>query len=57
MKITSFNPQIVTKNAEPVIQLFEELGFENCHTKEEIGKLDITSYRMKDENGFHMSAY
>ena len=26
MKITTFNPQIVTKNAEPLIKLFEELG-------------------------------
>jgi hypothetical protein len=52
MKITTFNPQIVTKNAEPVIQLFEALGFEKRHIKEEIGKLSITAIRMKDANGF-----
>ena len=28
MKITAFNPQIVTKDPEPIIKLFEELGFE-----------------------------
>ena len=52
--ITAFNPQIVTKDPEPVIKLFEDLGFEKRHTKEGIGKLDITAYRMKDENGFHI---
>ena len=36
MKITSFNPLIVTKDAEPVIALFEDLGFEKRHTKEGI---------------------
>ena len=33
MKITSFNPLIVAKDAEPVIKLFEELGFEKRHEK------------------------
>ena len=32
MKITSFNPLIVTKNAAETIKLFEELGFEVKHT-------------------------
>lgn len=54
MNITAFNPQIVTKDPEPVIKLFEDLGFERRHTKEGIGKLDITTYRMKDENGFYI---
>ena len=27
MKITSFNPQIFTKNADPIVALFEELGY------------------------------
>ena len=26
MKITTFNPQIITKDAEPIMKLFEELG-------------------------------
>ena len=54
MKITSFNPLIVTKDAEPVIKLFEELGFERRHTKESIGKSNVTDVRMKDANGFHV---
>ena len=41
MKSTAFDPQIVTKNAGPVIQLFEELGFEKRHTKEGKGGPDI----------------
>ena len=28
MKITTFNPLIVSKDAESIISLFEELGFE-----------------------------
>lgn len=52
MKITSFNPQIITKNAEPVVALFESLGFEKRHNKEGIGELDVTGIRMKDANGF-----
>ena len=31
MKITSFNPLIATKDAEPIISLFEALGFEKRH--------------------------
>ncbi len=52
MKITSFNPLIVTKDAEPVIKLFEEMGFEKRHTKQGIGKDSATDVRMKDSNGF-----
>ena len=57
MKITGFNPQIVTKNAEPVIRLFEELGFEKRHTKEGEGGPEIPeikSVRFKDANGFYL---
>ena len=54
MKITSFNPLIVTKNAEPVISLFEELGFERRHVKEGISKNGATDTRMKDANGFYV---
>ena len=30
MKITSFNPLIITRDPESAIKLFEELGFERC---------------------------
>lgn len=54
MKITTFNPQIITKNAEPIIQLFEDLGFEKRHNQKGIGELDVTGVRMKDANGFYV---
>ena len=54
MKIISFNPLIVTKDAEPVVKLFEELGFEKRHVKEGISKNNVTDIRMKDANGFHV---
>lgn len=54
MKITTFNPQIVTKNAEPLIKLFEELGFERRHKQDGIGDYDVTAIRMKDANGFYV---
>lgn len=54
MKITSFNPLIVTKDPESAIKLFEELGFEKRHTKEGIGINNVTDVRMKDANGFHV---
>lgn len=54
MKITTFNPQIVTKNAEPLIKLFEELGFERRHKQDGIGDFDVTAIRMKDANGFYL---
>ena len=47
MKITTFNPMIVTKDAESVIKLFEELGFERRHMKTGINDQDITSVRMR----------
>lgn len=54
MKITTFNPQIITKNAEPLVKLFEELGFEKRHRQEGIGDMDVTGIRMKDANGFYL---
>ena len=54
MKITTFNPQIITKDAETVAKLFEELGFEKRHNPKGIGELDVTGIRMKDTNGFYL---
>ena len=50
MQITTFNPAIITKDAESVIKLFEELGFERRHTKTGINDDDITSVRMRYTN-------
>ena len=54
MKITTFNPQIITKDAERVAKLFEDIGFERSHNPKGIGELDVTGIRMKDANGFYL---
>ncbi|WP_295151621.1 VOC family protein [uncultured Ruminococcus sp.] len=55
MKITSFNPLIVTKDAENVIKLFESLGFERRHSIDaNTGKEDFTSVRLKNAEGFYV---
>ena len=54
MKITSFNPLIVTKDAEAAIALFEALGFERRHRKASLHGENITDVRLKDANGFHV---
>ena len=52
MKITTFNPQIITNDTEKLVKLFEELGFEKRHQKEDIGENNVVGIRMKDANGF-----
>ena len=52
MKITTFNPMITTPDAEPMVKLFEEFGFEVRHTKEGISANDATDFRMKNADGF-----
>ena len=56
MKITSFNPLILTSDSEAAIKLFEELGFErrHCITVTSSSGKDITTVRMKDPNGFYV---
>ena len=54
MKITTFNPQIITKDADALVKLFGELGFEKSHKQEGIGEMDVTGIRLKDSNGFHL---
>ena len=59
MKITSFNPMILTKKPEETIALFESLGFERHHHKtgEAEGSeqgLAFSTVRMKDANGFYV---
>ena len=50
MKITTFNPLIFTKDAKPLIELFEALGFEHTHTKEDIDSENTTDFRMNVDN-------
>jgi len=54
MKITSFNPLILSPKADDVIKLLEELGFERRHQKTGINGENITSVSMKDANGFRV---
>ena len=54
MKITTFNPMILSVDADKTIALFEELGFERRHKVDNIDDKDITSVRMKDANGFYV---
>lgn len=54
MKITSFNPLIVTSRRDEYQKLFEELGFEKRHNKVSGVSEDINTVRMKDAGGFHI---
>jgi hypothetical protein len=58
MLITTFNPMILSKNADEIIKLFEELGFERRHQVDNIDNLDISSVRMRyageDGETFHV---
>lgn len=54
MKITTFNPQIITKDPESVIAHFEDLGFERHHNKIGEDDLEFSTVRMKDNNGFYV---
>jgi hypothetical protein len=54
MKITSFNPLIISPKADDVIALLELLGFERRHKKTGINDKDISTVSMKDANGFRV---
>lgn len=54
MKITAFNPLILTKDAAAAKELFEALGFEHAHTKTGINDEDITSFDLKHPDGFRV---
>ena len=54
MKITSFNPLIVSGKQEDYIELFQELGFEKRHNKVSGVSEDVSTVRMKDASGFHV---
>ena len=54
MKITTFNPQIITKDAASLEKFFGELGFETRHDQKGIGEHNVEAIRMKDGNGFYL---
>jgi hypothetical protein len=55
MKITGFCPMIVTQNADPIIRLFEELGFVIIHGKNAIAGVEMNrAVTMKNADGFRI---
>ena len=55
MKITTFDPLVLSPKADDVIKVFEALGFESTHAPVTVTEtMDIPSTRMKDPNGFHI---
>ncbi len=54
MKITAFNPAILTRQYDDVIKLFEELGFSKRHRNDVTNAQIESNIRMKDENGFYI---
>ncbi len=54
MKITTFNPLIITRDPDTAIELFEKLGFKQHHVKQNISEIKTTDVRMKDDNGFYV---
>ena len=51
MKITTFNPLIVTAHSDEQIEFFKELDFEVRHEKKELDSVASRDVRMKDANG------
>lgn len=56
MKITTFNPMIITNHLEEITGLFEALGFERRHAPSGTAASgnEYTDCRMKDANGFYV---
>ncbi|MBR2590261.1 MAG: hypothetical protein IKE65_04990 [Clostridia bacterium] len=54
MKITTFNPLIITKDPDAAIETFEALGFKRHHVKDNISEIKTTDVRLKNENGFYV---
>ena len=55
MKITTFDPIILTKDADSVIKTFEALGFEKTHAPvTPVDDKEVQGYRMKNADGYHV---
>ena len=52
MKITGFNPSILTSHSEDVIRLFEDMGFEIRHQDTNPEGIVSGSVRLKNVSGF-----
>lgn len=56
MKITTFNPMIVTNRPDEVLKFFEKWGFTKKHapTIKTGSGSEFTDYRLQSEEGFYM---
>ncbi len=55
MKITTFDPLIVTSKANDVINTFSSLGFEQTHAPTtSVASGDVKTVRMKSPEGYHI---
>ena len=54
MKITTFDPMIVSPKGNEIVALFEALGFEKRHEVINVDGMETTNVRMKDANGFNV---
>ena len=55
MKITGFDPVIVTPDVDSVIRVFEGLGFARTHSPVlEVKTGEVHSYRMENADGYHV---
>ncbi len=54
MKITSFYPAVITKNADDNIFLMEQLGFLVAHKQEDVIEDGSTEYVLEHQDGFRM---
>ena len=55
MKITTFNPMIVSPKADDVVSVFEALGFQKTHAPvTALETRDVPSVRMKHPDGYHV---
>lgn len=54
MKITAFNPVILTNSSQEVLKVFEDLGFERHHTKTVISDDNATGFNLKYDDKFRV---
>lgn len=54
MKITTFDPSIITKRPQAVIAAFETLGYTRSHNRVREDGVSFSAVRMKNPSGFHV---
>jgi hypothetical protein len=55
VKITTFEPYLLVKDAESTVEFFESLGFERRHLLEDVGDEGLTGIVMRNEGGFRVN--